>query len=77
MQFYVTKIKPTISCIRCGMVAEAGPTTIDKWCHSTDELHRIAANMLPDIPVGWSSNGWKGNRRDLRCVSCTNPQTPV
>jgi len=71
MKFYVTQIKPTIECIKCGVVTEAGSMPVNQWCHSLDEVHRITHSKLPDIPVGWSSNGWKGNRRDLRCTDCT------
>lgn len=71
MRFFVTKAKPVIECTKCGVLVEAGSTTINQWCNSTDELHRILRVTMPDIPVGWSSNGWKGNRRDLRCESCT------
>lgn len=71
MQIFVTHAKPVIECIRCGIQVETSPMRIDQWCHSTDEVDQIIAPRMPDIPVGWSSNGWKGNQRDLRCTSCT------
>lgn len=71
MKMFVTYVKPTIECIRCGIVVEADPMSINQWCHSTDEVHRIIAPRMPDIPVGWSSDRWKGNQRDLCCTSWT------
>lgn len=71
MRFYVTFAKPMISCIKCGTEAEAGLMSIGQWCHSTEQVETIVKSKWPDIPVGWSSNGWAGNRRDLRCTACT------
>ena len=73
MQIFVTNARPTISCIVCGITAEAGLMRIDRWVHSMDEVHRIIASQMPDIPIGWSSNGWRENQRDLRCKGCTHP----
>ncbi|WP_454287241.1 hypothetical protein [Rhizobium arsenicireducens] len=73
MQIFVTHAKPVIECIRCGIQVEAGNMSIGHWVHTMDEIHRIIASRMPEIPVGWSSNGWKGNQRDLRCKGCTAP----
>jgi hypothetical protein len=74
MRFYVTKAKPVIECIKCGIKAEAGSQYLNSWFYCTDDIHRELDKSMPDIPVGWSSFGWKGNRRDLRCESCTGAQ---
>lgn len=72
MRIFVTYAKPVIDCIKCGQLAEAGKMSIDQWCDTMDDVHRIVDSRMPDIPVGWSSNGWKGNRRDLRCTTCSD-----
>jgi hypothetical protein len=70
MRVFVTKIKPIIECFKCGMLTECGNMTIDLWVDSFDELYREASNRMPDIPVGWTSNGWNKGRRDFRCTTC-------
>ena len=71
MRFYMTSVVPNIECYKCGIVVEAGRMSVNSWFHTTDEIRRHIEGKMPDIPFGWSSNGWTNGRRDLRCVRCS------
>jgi hypothetical protein len=75
MRFYVTYAYPIISCSKCGHTQEAHLMSIGQWCWSGEEVEALVKSKMPDIPVGWSSNGYQSNgKRDLRCTLCTTNQ---